>query len=69
MCNNKNKHSGGVSYSACNAFILTWQRSVLSLYKAGKMEVLFIGKGLTFKRNAKKYCCVISRRLYSSVGG
>ena len=22
MCNNKNKHNGGVSCSACNAFIL-----------------------------------------------
>ena len=33
MCNNKNKHSGGVSCSACNAFIFDME-PCLNLYKS-----------------------------------
>ena len=53
MCNNKNKHSGRVSCSACNAFMLLYGKTVrMSFIERNLQQMTRVTKGLCLYKNS-----------------
>ena len=68
MCNNKNKHSGGVSCSACNTFIGFVMRQLICNLQESKRAYVIPAKveclHKVYWRNGQvwKHCCVADSR-------